>query len=45
MKRRTDNRFYREGWWHRFVERHPYLSLCKGDALALSKAAAITACC
>ena len=32
-----------EGWWHRFLERHPNLSLHKGDALALPRATATTA--
>ena len=41
-KRGTDKGFNGEGWWHRFLERHPELSLHKGDALALSRAAAIT---
>ena len=41
-KRGTDKGFNGEGWWHRFLERYPELSLRKGDALALSRAAAIT---
>ena len=41
-KRGTDKGFNGDGWWHRFLERHPELSLRKGDALALSRAAAIT---
>ena len=42
-KRGTDDGFNGEGWWHRFLERHPNLSLRRGDALAISRAAAITA--
>ena len=42
-KRGTDNGFNGESWWHRFLGRHPNLSLRKGDALALPKASAITA--
>ncbi len=42
-KRGTDAGFSGEGWWHRFVERHPKVSLRKGDALAISRATAITA--
>ena len=38
----TDKGFDGEGWWHRFLERHPELSVHKGDALALSRAAAVT---
>jgi len=41
-KQGTDKGLNSEGWWHRFLERHPELSLRKGDALALSRAAAIT---
>ena len=38
----TDDGFNGEGWWRRFLERHSELCLRKGDALALSRAAAIT---
>ena len=34
-KRGTDKGFNGKGWWHRFLERHPELSLRKGDALEL----------
>ena len=40
--RGTDKGFNGEGWWNRSLERHPELSLRKGHALALSRAAAIT---
>ena len=41
-KQGTGKGFNSEGWWHWFLERHLKLSLFKGDALALSRAAAIT---
>ena len=36
----TDDGFNKEGWWNRFLERHPQLSLRKGDALAPSRGTA-----
>ena len=41
-KRGTLVDFKGKGWWNRFVERRPHISLRKGDALALSRARAIT---
>ena len=35
--------FKGKGWWARFIERWPKLTLRKGDALAVSQAHAVTA--
>ena len=42
-KRGTLEGFSGNGWWHRFMERYPDLSLRKSDSLAVARAVATTA--